>query len=105
VAVQTVTRLVAAWIAVEVTRRSKWRMFGIKGMALLADAVRPPVVAAAEDVVAGPAVPLPPLAAVERGAFDYRNLELGMAQLALVLRQTRRSLDALVRGTGVTTGR
>jgi hypothetical protein len=58
----------------------------------LAAAVRPPyrpepgrgrgrpVVAADEDVVAGPAAPLPPLAPVERRAFDYSDLERGMAQ-------------------------
>jgi len=50
-------------------------------------------------------VPLPPLAPIERRAFDYSDLERGMAQLDLVLRQTRRSLDALVRATGDTVGR
>jgi hypothetical protein len=44
------------------------------------------------------------LAQVERRAFDYSDLERGMAQLDLVLRRTRRSLDTLVRGTGGTTG-
>jgi hypothetical protein len=121
VAVKTATRLLdgllAAGIAVEVTRRSKRRLFGLKGMALLAGAVRPPYrpepgrgrgrppdVVVDEDVVAGPAVPLPPLAPIERRAFDYSDLERGMAQLDRVLRRTRRSLDALVRGTGGAAG-
>jgi probable HAF family extracellular repeat protein len=46
VAVETAIRLLdglaAAGIAVEVTRRSKRRLFGLKGMASLADAVCPP---------------------------------------------------------------
>jgi hypothetical protein len=122
VAVKTATRLldslVGAGIAVELTRRSKRRLFGLKGLKgteRLAEAVRPPYhpepgrgrgrppnVAVDEDVVAGPAVPLPPLAPIEHWAFDYSDLERGMAQLDLVLRRTRRSLDALVRGTGNT---
>jgi hypothetical protein len=31
-----------------------------------------------EDVVLGPAVPLPPIAPIERRAFDYSDLERGM---------------------------
>jgi hypothetical protein len=119
--VKTTTRvldfLVGAGIAVEVTRRSKRRLFGLKGMASLADAVRPPyraeprrgrgrppVVAADDVVIAGASVPLPPLAPIERRAFDYSDLERGMTQLDLVLRQTRRSLDALARGAPVGAG-
>jgi hypothetical protein len=83
-------------------------------MASLADVVRPPYrpepgrgrgrppdVAVDEDVAAGQVVPLPPLAPVERRAFDYNDLELGMAQLDLVFRRTRRPLDALVHGSPV----
>jgi len=66
---------------------------------------RPPTVAVRdEDVAAGPRLPLPPLAPIERRAFDYRDLELGMAQLDLVVHRTRRSLDALVRGAPAGTG-
>jgi len=115
VAVKTAIRLldglVAAGIAVEVTRRSKRRLFGLKGMASLAEVVRPPyrpesgrgrgrppvVAAADEQIVAETAVP-PPLTPIERRAFDYSDLERGMVQLDLVIRRTRRSLDALVRG-------
>jgi hypothetical protein len=43
--------------------------------------------------------PLPPLARADRRAFDDSDLECGMAQLDLVLRRTRRSLDALMRRT------
>lgn len=107
-AIRLLDRLLAAGIAVEVTRRSKWRLFGLKGMERLADAVRPPcrpepgrgrspiIAEADQDNVAGPAVPLPPLTRIDRRAFDYGDLELGMAQLDLVGR--RRSLDALARG-------
>jgi len=117
VAVKTAIRLldflVAAGIAVEVTGRSKRRLFGLKeleGMELLADAVRPPrrpepgrgrgrpPNVSESDVVAGPPPPLPPLTPIERRAFDYSDLELGMAQLDLVIRRTGRSLDARMRG-------
>ena len=40
----------------------------------------------------------PPLTPVGRRSVDYSDLEHCMAQLNLVLRQTRRSLDALARG-------
>jgi len=48
-----------------------------------------------EDAVAGTAMPLPPLAPIERRTFDYSDLERGVD---LVIRRTRRSLDALERG-------
>jgi len=52
-----------------------------------------------EDDVADTLLPLPPLTPVERRGFDYSDLEQCVVQLELVLRQTRRSLDALARGT------
>jgi hypothetical protein len=41
-AIQLLDGLVAAGVAVEVTRRSKRRLFGLKGMAPLVETVRPP---------------------------------------------------------------
>ena len=69
VAVKTAVRpldgLITVGIAVEVTRRSMRRLFGLKGMERLAETVRPPgrgrlpiVAADVEDVVAEPVVPL-----------------------------------------------
>jgi len=118
VAMKTAIRLldfpVAAGIVVEVTRRSKRRLFGVRGlegMESLADAVRPPHrpepgrrTETDEDVVAGPPPPLPPLTPIERRAFGYSPVEQGMLQLDLVIRRTGRSLDARMRGarTGAT---
>ena len=72
-AIRLLDGLVAAGVAVEVTHRSKRRLFGLKGMAPLGEAVRPPYrpepgrgrgrppILAVEDDVAGPPLPLPPL--------------------------------------------
>ena len=46
-AIQLLDGLVAAGAAVEVTRRSKRRLFGLKGMAPLGETVRPPLPARA----------------------------------------------------------
>ena len=109
-ATELLDRFVAAEVAVEVTHRSARRLFGLREMAPLGEAVRPPYrpdpnrgrgrppIFAIEEDSAGPAVPMPPLAPVERRSFDYGDLEHCMAQLDLVRRQTRRSLDALARG-------
>ncbi len=111
-ALKTATRLldclVATGVAVEVTRRSKRRLFGLKGMASLA-AARPTGPNPAAGVAGRwssrwKSTTAPPLAPIERRAFDYHDLESGMAQLALVIRRTRRSLEALVRGNGGATG-
>ena len=115
-AIRLLDGLVDAGVAVEVTHRSKRRLFGLKAMAPLAEAVRPPYrpepgrgrgrppILAVEDDVAGPPLPLPPLTPIERRSFDYSDLEHCMAQLDLVLRQTRRSLDGLSRARWVTNG-
>ena len=107
-AIRLLDSLVGAGVAVEVTHRSKRRLFGLKAMAALAEAVRPPYrpepgrgrgrppTLAADDDIAGPPPPLPPLTPIERRAFDYSELEHCMAQLELSIRHTKHTLDGLV---------
>ena len=108
-AIRLLDGLVDAGVAVEVTHRSKRRLFGLKAMAALAEAVRPPYrpepgrgrgrppILPVEDDVVGPPLPLPlpPLAPVERRAFDYSDLEHWMAHLDQTIRQTRRVLQTV----------
>lgn len=108
-AIKTASRLldglVGAGVAIEVTHRSKRRLFGLKGMAPLGEAVspthrpepgrgrgRPPLIVPVTQV---PSAPLPPLTPVERRAFDYSDLAMAMAYTNQVICQTRRALDAL----------
>ena len=106
-AIRLLDGLVAAGVAVEVTRRSKRRLFGLKGMAPLGAAVRlphrpepgrgrgrPPILAVEDDV----ALPLLPLNPIERREFDYSDIAHCMAQLDQSIRRTRRVLDALAQG-------
>ena len=107
-AIRLLDGLVDAGVAVEVTHRSKRRLFGLNAMAALAEAVRPPYrpepgrgrgrppTLAADDDIAAPPPPLPPLTPIERRAFDYSALEHCMAQLELSIRHTKHTLDALV---------
>jgi len=114
-AIRLLDEFVAGGIAVEVTHRSRRRLFGLKAMAPLAEAVRLPYRPEpgrrrgrppgrdVTDVIADPPelppAPLPPLTPVERRAFDYSDVEHDMAQLDRVVRQTKRALDTLVRPT------
>jgi hypothetical protein len=110
-AIRLLDGLVAADLAVEVTHRSKRRLFGLKGMAPLGEAVRPPYRPEAGrgrgrppllvEEPELPAQPLPPLAPFERHAFDCSDLEAVVSHVDQVLRQTRRSLNALARGQGL----
>jgi hypothetical protein len=96
-----------AGVAVEVTHRSRRRLFGLQGLAPLRDGVRPPwrsepgrgrgrpPIPRPEPVRPTPSFPERPMSPVERRAFDYGELELSMAQLDDVIRQTRRSLDVV----------
>jgi hypothetical protein len=115
VAVKTAIRLLdglaAAGIAVEIARRSKRRLFGLKDMAPLGAAVRPPYrpepgrgrgrppILSVEDDIAGPPPPLPPLTPVERRGFDYSDLDHWMAQMDQAIRHARRTLSALAQPT------
>jgi len=114
-AIRLLEDFVEGGIAVEVTHRSRRRLFGLTAMAPLADAVRPPYrpepgrgrgrppgLVDDDDDRPGPPPPppqLPPLTPVERRAFDYTAFEADMAQLDRVVRQTKRALDTLVRPT------
>ena len=100
-------RFVAEDMAVEVTHRCARRLFGLKGMAPLGEAVRPPYrpepgrgrgrppSPPVEHDAVGVPPPLPPLVPVERPEFDYRALEEAMAHLDGVIRRARVSLKAL----------
>lgn len=94
-------------IAIEVTHRSKRRLFGLQGLAPLRAVVRPPY---RPDLNLGrgrprheserepPDVappPLPPLTPIERRAFDYTALEEAMAHLDAVVRRVRHNLGVV----------
>ena len=99
--------LCADGLAVEVTHRSKRRLFGLAGLAPLREQVAPPrrpmpgrgrgrpPMLPVEDA---PSAPLPagPLGPVERRAFDYSELEAAMAFADQTLRQVRHNLDVLL---------
>jgi hypothetical protein len=104
-----------AEIVVEVTHRSKRRLFGLAGLAPLRDEVAPPRrpepgrgpgrPPAIREEAALPPPPLPdrPLTPIERKAIDYSELEHWMAHADQVIRDTRSRLDALARGEGAPT--
>jgi hypothetical protein len=97
----------AAGVAVEVTHRSRRRLFGLQGLAPLRDGVRPPwrpepgrgrgrpPIPRPEPAQPGAGFPVRQISPEERRAFDYGELEFCMAQLDHVIRQTRRSLDVV----------
>ncbi|MCB8882957.1 hypothetical protein ACELLULO517_22105 [Acidisoma cellulosilytica] len=104
-ALRILDELVAAEIAIEVTHRSKRRLFGLKGLAPLRDVIRPPYRPdpergrgrprlETEDDLSEPVplLPLPPLTPIERRSFDYTALEEAMAHLDAVVRRTRHVL-------------
>jgi hypothetical protein len=108
-ALKILEELCRAEIAIEVTHRSKRRLFGLAGLAPLRAVVRPPYRPepnrgpgrpredVAEEAVAPPPV-LPPLSPLETRAFDYTALEETMAQLDDVVRRARQALGALSPG-------
>jgi hypothetical protein len=98
----------AAGIAVEVTHRSKRRLFGLTGLAPLRDVVRPPYrpepgrgrgrpPLVAEDAITVPA--LPPVPPLDRQPFDYSDLAHWMTQMDQTIRQARRALSAVAPST------
>jgi hypothetical protein len=95
----------AEGIAIEVTHRSKRRLFGLAGLAPLRDEIawprrpepgrgrgRPPR-SRIEAEVESPAAPVPlpalPMTPIERRTIDYSTLEQGMAHLDLVIRDVK----------------
>ena len=115
VAVKNATRildeLLAAGTAIEVTHRSKRRLFGRQGLTPLRHVVRPPYRPdpnrgpgrprheIEEDVPDVERPPLPPLTPIERRAFDYAALEEAMAHLDAVVRASRYALRSIADGT------
>ena len=102
-AIRLLDELIAADITVEVTHRSRRRLFGLKGLAPLREAVSPPYrpepgrgpgrprqMVIAEEAEA----PLPPLSPLARREFEYRALEEAMADLDTALRHARLALQA-----------
>jgi len=100
----------AAGIAIEVTHRSKRRLFGLAALAPLRHEVapprrpepgrgrgRPPLISLGELVA--PAAPLAPLqpviAPLERLAFDYSDLDQWMQNADDAIRKTRRVLERI----------
>ena len=96
-AIRLLEDFVDGGIAVEVTHRSRRRLFGLTAMAPLAEAVRPPYrpepgrgrgrppgLVDDDDDRPGPPPPppqLPPLTPMERRAFDYGDFEADMTNL------------------------
>lgn len=109
-AIRILDALAAAEIAIEVTHRSKRRLFGLHGLTPLRDIVRPPYRPhpdrgrgrprhEIEDEAPETAPPpLPPLSPIERRAFDYTALEEAMAHLDAVVRASRSALRSVVDG-------
>ena len=96
----------AAGIAIEVTHRSKRRLFGLTGLAPLRAVVRPPYrpepgrgrgrpPLMAEDAIDLPALPSDPLTPIDRRPFDYSDLAHWMTQMDQTIRQARRTLGDL----------
>jgi len=101
-------------IAIEVTHRSKRRLFGMAGLAPLRDEVapprqpepgrgrgRPPAIWIESEPPPQPPAEKLILTPIERRAIDYSELEQWMAQAEQAIRSTRRTLDALARGERV----
>ena len=109
-ALELLTGFCAEGIAIEITHRSKRRLFGLAGLAPLRDEIeppwrpepgrgrgRPPTVRIEEE----PSLPPPPerpMTPIERRAIDYSELDQAMAHIEQTIRDTRRALDALARG-------
>jgi hypothetical protein len=100
----------AGGIAVEVTHRSKRRLFGLAGLAPLRDGIappkrpmpgrgrgRPPILPDDDAVVPPPALPEPPFNPRGRQDFDYGEIETWMVNTEQTIRRTRLTLAAIAR--------
>ena len=105
-------------IAVEVTHRSKRRLFGLAGLAPLRDEVapprrpepgrgrgRPPAIRIEAEPPPQSSPPEIVLTPIERRAIDYSEIEQWMAQAEQAIRSTRRTLDALTWGESASASR
>ena len=111
-ALELLTGFCADGITIEVTHRSKRRLFGLAGLAPLRDEISPPrrpepgrgrgrpptIRLEVEPRQASPPAPERPMTPLEKRAIDYRELGQGMAHLEQVIRDTRRTLDVLAKG-------
>ena len=107
----------AEGIAIEVSHRSKRRLYGLTALAPLRDEVVPPrrpepgrgrgrpplLIENAEPPVAPMPLPDRPLSPVERKVFDYSELDHWMAQADQAIRSARRVLDRAANGSAVGT--
>lgn len=95
----------AEGITIEVTHRSKRRLFGLAALAPLRHEVapprrpepgrgrgRPPKIRMEQSV---PALPEPGLSPAERRTFDYSDLDQWMEHAEAAIRQTRRVLNEI----------
>ena len=109
-AAQLLDRFCADGIAIEVTHRSKRRLFGLAALAPLRDGVapprrpepgrgrgRPPLLAVEEAVVAPPPS-FAPLSPIERRSFDYSGLDAAMEFADNAMRNARRLFDSHAHG-------
>jgi hypothetical protein len=106
-AAQLLDRFCADGIAIEVTHRSKCRLYGLAALAPLRDGVAPPrrpepgrgrgrpPILPVEDAVTAPPAPLPPLTPLERRSLDYSGLDAAMAFADEAMRNARRVLGQI----------
>lgn len=111
-ALELLTGFCADGITIEVTHRSKRRLFGLAGLAPLRDEISPPrrpepgrgrgrpptIRLEPKPLLAVPPSPERTMTPLERRAIDYSELEQGMAHLEQMIRDTRRTLDVLAKG-------
>jgi hypothetical protein len=100
-------RFCADGIAIEVTHRSKRRLYGLAALAPLRDGVAPPrrpepgrgrgrpPILPVEDVIVDPPPPLPPLTPLQRGSLDYSGLDAAMEFADEAIRNARRAFGQL----------
>jgi hypothetical protein len=112
-AIRILDELLAAGTAIEVTHRSKRRLFGLLGLTPLQQVVRPPYRPdpnrgpgrprheSEEDALDVAPPPLAPLTPIERRSFDYTAVEEAMAHLDAVVRTSRFALRSIMDGTTV----
>jgi hypothetical protein len=108
-AAQLLDRFCADGIAIEVTHRSKRRLYGLAALAPLRDGVAPPrrpepgrgrgrpPILPVEDVIVDPPPPLPPLTPLQRGSLDYSGLDAAMEFADAAMRSARRLFAGLPR--------